>query len=84
VEADANEGFGETRPADEPHQPILEMIRAIEVAACFEDSLARGTSSSARRTWVAIKLARTSIVISSRNETDPWEIRAPSHGTRPR
>lgn len=56
MEADANEGLGDTRPADEPHQRIVQMIRAVEVAALFEDSLARETSSSGRRTWVAVKL----------------------------
>lgn len=60
VEADANEGSGEARPTGEPHQPIVQMIRAIEVASGFEDSLARessNASSSGRKTWVAIKLA---------------------------
>lgn len=58
VEA-ANEGLGEARPTDEPHQPIVQMIRAVEVAAGWEECLARETSSSGRRTWVAVKLART-------------------------
>jgi proline dehydrogenase len=60
VEADANEGLGEARPTGEPHQLIVQMIRAIEVVAGFEDSLARETSSassSGRKTWVAVKLA---------------------------
>jgi hypothetical protein len=40
----------------EPEQPIAQMIRTVEVAARFEDSLARESSSSGRRTWVAVKL----------------------------
>jgi hypothetical protein len=65
VEADANEGLGEARPTDEPHQPIVQMIRAVDIAAHFENSLARGTISSGRRTWVAVKLARTPFLIPS-------------------
>lgn len=60
VEADANGGPGEACPTGELHQPIVQMIRAIEVAAGFEDSLARealSASSSGRKTWVAVKLA---------------------------
>jgi hypothetical protein len=62
VEADANEGLGEARPTGEPHQLIVQMIRAVEVAAGFEDSLARETSCSGRRTWVAVKLARSPLL----------------------
>lgn len=57
VEADE-----EARPTDEPHQHIVEMIRAIEFAARCESSLARETSSSGRRTWVAVKLVRTPLL----------------------
>ena len=78
MEADANEGSGE------PHQPIVQMIRAVDVAASFEDALAGETTSSrsARSTWVAFKLA-SSIVILLRNELT-FHIRAPSYGTGPR
>lgn len=62
VEADANEGLGEAPPTVEPHQPIAQMMRAIDVAARFEWSLARGTIISGRRTWVAVKLARTPLL----------------------
>ena len=40
------------------HRRIVEeMIRAIDVAADFEDSQEREKPSSGRRTWVAVKLA---------------------------
>lgn len=64
VEADTSEGLGEARPTDEPHQPIVQMILAVDVAAYLENSLARGTISSGRRTWVAVKLARTPLLSS--------------------
>jgi len=59
------------------------MIRAVEVAARFEESLARETSSSSsgRRTWVAVKLSallpnraalvRLSAYLSSLHARDP-------------
>ena len=58
VEADGNEAAGGTRSPDKRvHKRIVqEMIRSIDVAAEFEDSQARKTPSSGRRTWVAIKV----------------------------
>ncbi len=58
MEADANEGLGGARSTGEMHQHIVEVMHSIELAAQFEDSLACETSSSGRRTWVAVKLVR--------------------------
>lgn len=85
VEADADEGLEEARPTDELHQPIVQLIRAVNVAARFEDFLARETSSSGRRTWVAFKLARA---LLSHQEVKLRQFRgnycrAPFYRTRP-
>ena len=79
VEADANEGLEDARSTDEPHQPIVQLIRAVEIAARFEDSLARETSSrSGRRTWVAVKLARALLLSpGSETKTISWLIERP-------
>ena len=83
VEADGNEGLGEARPTDESHRPVVQMMRAIEVAARFEDSLARETSSSGRRTWVAVKLARTPLLSHREMKLrDFCKSRAPSYRNR--
>ena len=57
-----NETAGGTRSPDKRvhagKRIVQDMIRSIDVAADFEDSTsqARGTTSSGRRTWVAIKV----------------------------
>ncbi len=58
VEVDASEAAGRARYEGElVHKHIVqEIIRSIDVAADFEDSQARETLGSGRRTWVAIKL----------------------------
>ena len=58
MEVDENSAADGARPTGEPlHKHIVqEMIRAIDVAADFEDSQARETLGSGRRTWVAVKL----------------------------
>jgi proline dehydrogenase len=58
VEVDENEATGGTRSPDKRiHKRIVqEMIRSIDVAADFEDSQARETLGSGRRTWVAMKV----------------------------
>ena len=58
VEVDASEAAGRARYECEiVHKHIVqEIIRSIDVAADFEDSRARETLGSGRRTWVAIKL----------------------------
>lgn len=58
VEVDENGAADGARSTGEPlHKHIVqEMIRAIDVAADFEDSRARETIGSGRRTWVAVKL----------------------------
>jgi proline dehydrogenase len=62
VEADGNETADEARrspgPTGEtpPQRIAKEMIRAIDVAADYEDCQIREDLSSGRRTWVAIKL----------------------------
>jgi proline dehydrogenase len=58
VEVDASEAPGRARYEGElVHKHIVqEIIRSIDVAADFEDSRARETLGSGRRTWVAIKL----------------------------
>ncbi|KAI0005315.1 FAD-linked oxidoreductase-like protein [Russula compacta] len=59
VEAHAIEAAGGACPTDEPvHRHIVrEMICSIDIAADFDDSQARETLGSGRRTWVAIKLS---------------------------
>ncbi|KAI9510632.1 FAD-linked oxidoreductase-like protein [Russula earlei] len=59
VEVDETETTGGTRSTSEPvHQHIVqELLRSIDVAADFEESQARETPGSGRRTWVAIKLS---------------------------
>ncbi|KAH9964627.1 FAD-linked oxidoreductase-like protein [Russula dissimulans] len=58
AEVDENEAIGGTRSSSEPvhRQIVQEMIRSIDIAGDFEDSQARETPGSGRRTWVAIKL----------------------------
>jgi proline dehydrogenase len=58
VEVDENEAAGGTPSPDKrAHKRLVqEMIRSIDVAADFEDSQARATPGSGRRTWVAIKV----------------------------
>ena len=60
VEVDENGAADGARPTGEPlhKHTVQEMIRAIDVAADFEDSQARETIGSGRRTWVAVKLVR--------------------------
>ena len=79
VEVDENEAVGETRSSSEPvHQHIVqEMIHSIDVAGGFEDSQARETPGSGRRTWVAIKLVRS---VVNRNDVIETFVRA--HRTR--
>jgi proline dehydrogenase len=58
VEVDGNGAADNARSTGEPlhKHTVQEMIRAIDVAADFEDSQARETIGSGRRTWVAVKL----------------------------
>ena len=58
VEVDENGAADNARSMVEPlhKHTVQEMIRAIDVAADFEDSQARETIGSGRRTWVAVKL----------------------------
>jgi proline dehydrogenase len=64
VEVDVATTSG-ARSLHEPvHKRIVqEMIRSIDVAADFEDSRARANESSGRRTWVAIKLVSSSMLL---------------------
>ena len=61
VEVDEDEAAGKTR-VNSSRQPmhkriVDEMINCIDVAADFEDSeVSKGSLSSGRRTWVAVKL----------------------------
>jgi hypothetical protein len=93
VEADANEiadGARTSRPSGGTPHIVQEMIRAIELAADYEDSQIREDLSSGRRTWVAVKLVSKHpvIVISyksvSRRGHPFRHNRALSYPTRPR
>jgi proline dehydrogenase len=59
MEADANDGLGGAHTGElHQHKHIVEdMIRSVELAAHFEESMVRETSSG-RRTWLAIRLVR--------------------------
>jgi proline dehydrogenase len=66
VEADEGEATGvasTTRKPSHKHA-VQEMIRAIDVAADFEDSQIRADeiSGSGRRTWVAVKLVSQQVI----------------------
>ena len=58
VEVDENGAADNARSTVEPlhKHTVQEMIRAIDVTADFEDSQARETITSGRRTWIAVKL----------------------------
>jgi proline dehydrogenase len=77
VEVDEHEAVGGTRSSSEPvhrHiQVVQEMIHSVDVAGDFEDSQARETPGSGRRTWVAIKLVRS---VVNRNDVIETLIRA--------
>lgn len=74
MEVDANEGAGGARSTGQPVNSniVQEMIRSIDVAADFEDSHARETPGSGRRTWVAIKLV--SVGLGCPNRSDVIEL----------
>jgi proline dehydrogenase len=56
VEVD-EEALTKERPSEPVHKFIVdEIIRCVDVAADFENSLGNGQKTSARRTWVSIKL----------------------------
>lgn len=61
VEVDEAEASGKHVVIHErqPHKRIVdEMLRAIDVAADFEDQFGEGMMSRSRRTWVAVKIVR--------------------------
>ncbi|KAJ3996106.1 FAD-linked oxidoreductase-like protein [Lentinula boryana] len=87
IEVDANEANASNSPSKKKRQPIHkrcvdEMIRSVDVAADFEDSIVGRHTHDGRRTWVAIKMtallpdaqsliALSSHILATRPQAEP-------------